>query len=125
VSSLTRPFIYDPTGKRDPFSAPETKLDVVKPSGLFGPLLAAQEIKLDDVTVKGIVLDPVRPRALIQYPDPNKQGAKIKTWVAVKDYLGENFGVVSAIRDGQVIILQTLEEGDKKSTTTRTLTIRK
>jgi Tfp pilus assembly protein PilP len=125
VSSLIKPFNYESANKRDPFAPPEVSLEAPRPVGLFGPLLAMQEVKLDEVKLKGIILNPTHPVALVQYPDPNKAGATLKAKISVKDYLGENFGVVSAIRDGQVIIVQTLDQGDKKSTTTRTLTIRK
>jgi Tfp pilus assembly protein PilP len=125
VSSLIKPFEYDSTNKRDPFAPPEVSLEAPRPVGLFGPLLPMQEVKLDDVKLKGIVLNPTHPVALVQFPGPTKESGMVKARVSVRDYLGENFGIVSAIRDGQVVIVQTLDQGDKKSTTTRTLTIRK
>lgn len=127
VLKLTQPFIYE-DGLRDPFVPPEGKAIPLVPKDLFGPLLEMQEVPLESVTVKGIFLDPVNPKALISYKNPHPssgQPTEFLKKISIKDYLGENFGVVSSIRDGQVIIVQTLEEGDKKSTTTRTLTIRK
>lgn len=127
VLKLTQPFIYE-EGQRDPFIPPEGKAVPLAQKELFGPLLEMQEIPLESVTVKGIFLDPVNPKALISYKNPHPSSGQPDEFlkkITIKDYLGENFGVVSSIRDGQVIIVQTLDEGDKKSTTTRTLTIRK
>lgn len=121
VSRLTKPFDYEREGKRDPFRLPAAKVTPLQPGALFGPFLPLQEVKLADVTVKGIVLDSVSPKALIAVKGEKTEMHRI----AVGDYLGEDFGVVQAIRDGQVIIVQTFGEGNKKSTTTRTLYIRK
>jgi Tfp pilus assembly protein PilP len=123
VKRLTEPFIYDRSGKRDPFLLPETKEAPLLPGAYFGPFLAIQELKLKNITIKGIIMDPVKPKALISYK--NEKDEVITQTLRVGDYLGENFGVVQAIRDGKIIIVQTLGEGDKKSTSTITLSIRK
>lgn len=122
VKRLTVPFEYFGEDKRDPFILPEAKEAPLLPGPYFGPFLPMQEYALQDVVVKGIILDPVRPKALLQV----KQGSDTKLIrVTVGEYLGENFGMIQAIRDGKVIVVQTLGEGDKKSTSTITLSIRK
>lgn len=122
VITLTKPFVYDRAGKRDPFAAPVGKPPPLIPGEVFGPFLELQEIPLESIVLKGIFLDPVSPKVLIEY---DVKGKKTFKRLTIRDYLGENFGVISSIRDGQVIVVQTLDQGDQKSTTTRTLTIRK
>ncbi|MCB9072973.1 MAG: pilus assembly protein PilP [Bdellovibrionaceae bacterium] len=123
VKRLTEPFNYEREGRRDPFVLPEAKKAPLLPGSYFGPFLPLQEVHLSDVTIKGIIEDPVKPTALIAFK--NYKGKEILKKVGVGDYLGENFGVIQAIRDGKIIIVQTFGEGDKKSTSTITLSIRK
>ncbi len=128
VKRLTEPFNYVRKGKRDPFLLPETKEAPLLPGSYFGPFLPLQEVKLQDVVIKGIIMDRVKPKAFIQIPDDSpglKQKKSRIVKVTVGDYLGENFGIIQAIREGKIIIVQTLGEGQQKSTSTITLSIRK
>lgn len=127
VKRLTEPFSYEREGKRDPFLLPETKEAPLLPGSYFGPFLPLQEVRLKDVIIKGIIMDRVKPKAFLQIPTEGAKGGKgtHMVRVGVGDYLGENFGVIQAIREGKIIIVQTLGEGDKKSTSTITLSIRK
>lgn len=122
VKRLTESFNYERENKRDPFLLPEAKEAPLLPGAYFGPFLPLQEIKLSDVVIKGILMDRVKPKAIIQIMD-NGKPRLIK--VQVGDYLGENFGIIQAIREGKIIIVQTFGEGEKKSTSTITLSIRK
>ncbi len=122
VKRLTESFNYERENKRDPFLLPEAKEAPLLPGAYFGPFLELQEIKLADVVVKGILMDRVKPKAIIQISE-NGKPRLIK--VQIGDYLGENFGVIQAIREGKIIIVQTLGEGEKKSTSTITLSIGK
>lgn len=125
VKRLTEPFNYVREGKRDPFLLPERKEAPLLPGSYFGPFLPLQEIQLKDVVIKGIILDRVKPKAFLLVPDPTTPMKNRMIRVSVGDYLGENFGVIQAIREGKIIIVQTLGEGNAKSTSTITLSIRK
>lgn len=124
MMKLIQPFVYNKTEtSRDPFKLPEVSLVPLTPGPFFGPFLGSQDINLDDVTLKGIILDPTRPKALIGYKDSN--GKDTMTTVTIGDAIGDNFGRVQAIRDGKVIIVQTLEENGAWRTTTRVISVRK
>lgn len=122
VKRLTESFNYERENKRDPFLLPEAKEAPLLPGAYFGPFLPLQEIKLNELKIKGILMDRVKPKAIIEIVE-NGKPKLIR--VQVGDYLGENFGIIQAIREGKIIIVQTLGEGDKKSTSTITLSIRK
>lgn len=128
VQRLTEPFLYDREGKRDPFLLPETKEVALLPGAYFGPFLPLQEVELKNVVIKGIILDRVKPKAILEIPMGSGTGAESKkslVKVSIGDYLGENFGVIRSIQEGKIIIVQTLGEGEQKSTSTITLSIRK
>ena len=37
----------------------------------------------------------------------------------IKDYIGENFGYVATIREKEVVVIQTIEENEKRYSTTK------
>ncbi len=123
VKKLTTPFEYDRQAKRDPFRLPElTNIDV-QLGGYFGPFLELQEVPLDTIKVRALILDPVSPKAVVAFKGDEEKMVSRK--VKIGDFIGESFGVVQAIREGQIIVVQTFVEGDQKLTTTKTLNIRK
>lgn len=123
VKKLTTPFEYDRQSKRDPFRLPEVSGIEIPLGAYFGPFLELQEVRLENIKIQALILDPIRPKAVISFE--NYAGKKVTRKIFIGDYLGENFGIVQAIREGQVIVVQTFVEGDQKSTTTKTLNIRK
>ncbi len=123
VKKLTSPFEYDRQTRRDPFRLPEISGIEIPLGAYFGPFLELQEIPLNDIKIKALILDPIRPKAIISYLNHENKTTNRKVFVG--DYLGENYGLIQAIREGQIIIVQTFVEGDKKLTTTKTLNIRK
>ncbi|MBY0383963.1 pilus assembly protein PilP [bacterium] len=124
VKKLTTPFEYDRQAKRDPFRLPEVSGMEIPLGAYFGPFLELQEVRLEDVKIKALLLDPLRPKAVIAF-SPENNAKPITRKIFVGDYLGENFGIVQAIREGQIVVVQTFVEGEKKFTTTKTLSIRK
>jgi Tfp pilus assembly protein PilP len=123
VKKLTSPFDYDRTSRRDPFRLPEISGVEIPLGAYFGPFLDLQEIPLDEIKIKALILDPIRPKAIISFMDHDNKPVNRKVFVG--DYIGENYGIIQSIREGQIIIVQTFVEGDKKLTTTKTLNIRK
>ncbi len=123
VKKLTSPFEYDRQSRRDPFRLPEISGVEIPLGAYFGPFLELQEVPLVDIKIKALILDPVHPKAIISYL--NHENKTVTRKVVIGDYLGENYGIIQAIREGQIIVVQTFVEGDKKLTTTKTLNIRK
>lgn len=123
VKKITAPFEYDRQSKRDPFRLPEVSGIEIPLGAYFGPLLELQEVRLADIKIKALLLDPVRPKAVISFK--NYEDKMVNRKIFIGDYVGENFGIVQAIREGQIVIVQTFVEGDQKLTTTKTLNIRK
>lgn len=101
-------YMYDPTGKRDPFKAykavrPLPKASAPKPESLE-PL---QRWELDRLQIVGILWDVRTPRAMVKDPD----GAVYT--VTKNSKIGRNEGFVAAIREGEVVVVETkYEEGN-------------
>jgi type IV pilus assembly protein PilP len=109
-------YVYDPTGKRDPF----------KPYKSFRPLPVEQQVgkkaveileplqkyELEKLQIVGILWDVKTPRALLRDPD----GA-VHT-VIRNTKLGRNEGVVAAIREGEIVVVETIYiDGNAKKET--------
>jgi Tfp pilus assembly protein PilP len=123
VKKLTMPFEYDRQAKRDPFRLPEVSAVEIPLGGYFGPFLELQEVQLESIKIKALILDPVRPKAVVAFK--NNDDKEVSRKIHVGDYIGENFGRVHAIRENQIVVIQTFVEGQQKSTTMKTLNIRK
>lgn len=99
-------YVYDPTGKRDPFK-PFKELRPIADKGngasvKQGSLEPLQRWDLDRLQVVGILWEVKRPRAMLRDPD----GA---VYTIVKSSrVGRNEGIVTAIREGEVVIVETL-----------------
>jgi Tfp pilus assembly protein PilP len=125
LAELIKPIEYNKEERgRDPFRLPDIPLEPLSPGPVFGPFSQMQEVPLDQIQVKGIILHPTSSKAIVAFKPPGADKEKTVV-VRVGDPLGENFGRVQAIRDGKVIILQTLEENGALRTTTHVLSIRR
>ena len=117
---LVREFLpvyeYGSEGRKDPFAQPvvEKPLD---PLPIHGPVLPLQTINLDQIQVKAILWNVAKPKAIIELPDGNIITIKLK------DRLGNRNGYVAAIREGEVILVETVEEQGKVFSNTRILTL--
>lgn len=127
--------IYDPTGRRDPFK-PYTKTVTVKTttvtelsegkdgtkkavtkkvrieSGPVGPL---QKWDLEKYRVVGILWDVKKPRAMLRDPD-----GTIYT-VMQNSKVGRNNGSVIAIREGEVVVEQFIDDNGAELKQTKVL----
>ncbi len=121
IQDYASPFVYEKDGQLDPFVLPEG-LNPLVPGAYFGPFLELQEVKLDFVKLKGVFLDPSRPRVLVQVRIADKEKL---VRLGKNDYLGENFGYIAAIRENEIVVVQTFDQGNKKYSTTRTISIEK
>lgn len=115
-------FVYDPIGKRDPFRPYKT----VRPSsGSAGkpPATAVleplQRWEIERLQVVGILWDVRTPRALILDPD----GAVVT--VVKNSKIGRNDGFVAAIREGEVVVMETKYEDDRPVKEARVMELKK
>lgn len=95
-------WVYDPTGRRDPFRPFGNKSAVTVANGdLLDPL---QRFNLEELKILGILWDVSRPRALVR--DPNKN---VHT-VFVGTKMGSRHGMVVAIRESEVLVQESVDE---------------
>ncbi|MFM6928608.1 MAG: pilus assembly protein PilP [Bdellovibrio sp.] len=112
-------YVYDPTGKRDPFKpfrAIRTTTHKDIPKDQLEPL---QRWELDRLQIVGILWDVGTPRAMIKDPD----GAVFT--VIKNSKIGRNEGYVSAIREGEIVIVEVKYEEDKPIKETRVMELKK
>ncbi|MBO9666858.1 MAG: pilus assembly protein PilP [Bdellovibrio sp.] len=112
-------YVYDPTGKRDPFkpfrvirvsSRKEVPVEQLEP---------LQRWDLDRLQIVGILWDVGRPRAMIRDPDGT-------VYTIIKNSkIGRNEGYVSAIREGEIVVVETKYDEDKAIKETRVIEFKK
>lgn len=111
---------YDPTGKRDPFkvfrTVRPTHQEPLKPNEILEPL---QRWEVDRLQVVGILWDVRTPRAMIRDPDGG-----VYT-VTKNSKIGRSEGFVAAIREGEVVVVETKYDDGKSVKETRVLELRK
>lgn len=108
-------YVYDPTGRRDPF-APYKAIRI----GRTGPLLEPLQMQdLEKLSLIGILWDVNAPRALVKDPD-----GKLHTLVK-NTKLGRNNGYVAVIREGEVVVIETVDEDGKSFKRTKILEFKK
>lgn len=107
-------FIYDPTGKRDPFdpnlggpteAAPAPTIEepemptetIVRRDRPLDPLEAYD---LAQIKVEAVIWDTKSPRAMLRDPQGGVHYVKIKSRIGKKD------GFVVAIREGEVVVVE-------------------
>jgi type IV pilus assembly protein PilP len=103
ISSFLKPFDYDPRGRRDPFEPPY--IDKPQAEGaVHGPFLPLQQFDLTQLKLTGIIWDVKHPKAMIVDP----QG-KVHI-VGPNTKVGKNNGYIAAIREGEIVVVETTEE---------------
>lgn len=97
-------YLYDPTGKRDPFKpyrAPRVR-GANQQAIPVDPLLT---IEVGQLEVLGIMWNTSQPRAVVQ---DNQQ----RTYTIFKNSrVGRNEGVVADIREGEIVIVEKFDDG--------------
>lgn len=113
-------YVYDPTGKRDPFKVFKTvrplQVDAIKQTEILEPL---QRWELERLRVVGILWDVRTPRAMIKDPDG------VVFVVTKNSKVGRNEGFVAAIREGEVVIVETKYEDGKALRDPKVLELKK
>ncbi len=113
-------FAYDPTGKRDPFTPFRTiriaAPDVTRPIEELEPL---QRWDLERLQVVGILWDVRSPRAMVRDPDGG-------LFTIVKNSkIGRNEGFVAAIREGEIVVVETIYQEGNPTKESRVLELKK
>jgi type IV pilus assembly protein PilP len=111
-------YAYDPNGKRDPFK-PFRIIKATRketPSDQLEPL---QRWDLERLQIVGILWDVKTPRAMIRDPDGG-------VFTVVKSSkVGRNDGYISAIREGEIVVIETRYDEDKPVKESRIMEFKK
>lgn len=103
LQGLMDPFDYDPRGRKDPFAQPVLDRPVAQ-GATQGPLLPLQKYELGKLKLIGIIWDVKRPRAMINDPDGKVHIVGPNTKIGVRN------GYIAVIREGEIVIVETVEE---------------
>jgi len=111
-------YFYDPTGKRDPFKAFRAVVTTVgqKQTAALEPL---QKYELDRLQIIGILWEVRTPRAMVKDPDG------VVHTVVKNTRIGRNEGYVAAIREGEIVVIETRYDDGKPIREPRVLEFRK
>lgn len=112
IQSYLQPFEYNREELRDPFET-QGSSNPLEPGQVYGPFLKLQNYRLSQFKLKGLMWGNKNPVAVFQAPDGESYRLKIK------DYIGENFGYIAMIREREVVVIQTIEENNKRYSTTK------
>lgn len=106
LSGFMEPFPYDPQGRKDPFAQP-TVAKEMEQGQFHGPVLPLQKFALDELRLIGVIWDVNKPRAMFQDREQNVHviGPNAK--------IGNRNGYVAAIREGEVVVIETTEQDGK------------
>ncbi|MDG0816719.1 pilus assembly protein PilP [Bdellovibrio svalbardensis] len=112
-------YIYDPTGKRDPFKPFRMARPTGKVEKTEVPLEPLQRWEVDRLQIVGILWDVKTPRAMVKDPD----GA---VYTVVKNSkIGRSEGFVAAIREGEIVVVETKYDDGKATKETRVMEFKK
>jgi type IV pilus assembly protein PilP len=112
-------YVYDPAARRDPFRP----YRVIR--GTEGPKRGSNEIEplqrydLDQLSVMGVLWDVRQPRALVRDGDGNLHT------VVKNSKMGRNSGFVAMIREGEIVVIETIEDEGRTYKKTRVLEFKK
>ncbi|MGZ3772465.1 MAG: pilus assembly protein PilP [Pseudobdellovibrionaceae bacterium] len=114
---------YDPTGKRDPFKVfraiRSARIEVAKLANAMEALDPLQRWEIDRLQVVGILWDVRVPRAMVRDPD-----GTLYT-ITKNSKIGRNEGFVAAIREGEVVVIETKYEEGQAVKDTRIMELKK
>ena len=109
---------YDPESRRDPFKAFRAVRPVIEPGSKVN-IEPLQRYEIEKLQVVGILWDVRTPRAMLKDPE----GA-VHT-IVKNSKVGRNEGFVAAIREGEVVVVETLYDDGKVLKETRVMELSK
>lgn len=102
LSGLIDPFVYDERGRRDPFAQPIDDRPAAQ-GPLHGPLLPLQKYEVAQIRLIGIIWDVARPKAMIKDPDGKTH------IVGTNTKIGPRNGYIAVIREGEIVVVETID----------------
>lgn len=102
-AGFTEPFEYENRNNRDPFQQPIPDVPVQQ-GALHGPVLPLQKYDLGQLRLVGIIWDVRRPKAMIKDPTGNTH------IVATNTKVGPKNGYIAVIREGEIVVVETIEQ---------------
>lgn len=106
LQGLMDPFDYDPRGRKDPFAQPVLDRPVA-PGAAHGPILPLQRYDIAKLKLIGIIWDVKRPRAMISDPDGKMHVVGPNTKIGIRN------GYIAVIREGEIVVVETVEENGR------------
>lgn len=122
ATAPTDAFVYDPTGKRDPFEPDLPREAIQQPKVIqetpvtqeetaeqqtpkqTRPLEPLEAYDLSQLKVSAIIWDTKNPRAMITDPQRGTHYVKLKTRI------GRHNGFIAAIREGEIVVVEYGQE---------------
>lgn len=117
-SVLMDQFVYEPRGRRDPFIQPIPDRPAL-PQGMHGPLLPLQKFELGQLRLTGIIWDVANPRAMIRDP------SGMMHVVGPNTKLGPRNGYIAVIREGEIVVVETVDQDGRLVSTAQVVRIMK
>lgn len=115
-SGMMDPFDYDPRGRRDPFAQPQVDRPVTQ--GLIhGPLLPLQRFDLNQLRLTAILWDVHSPKAMLKDPEGHIYVVTPNTKI------GPRNGYVAAIREGEIVVVETVDQDGRLVSTAQIVRI--
>lgn len=113
IQTFLEPFIYQGDNRRDPF-APFQEFD---PTGgaVAGPVLPLQRFDIDELKLVGVIWNVPNPKAM--FTDPTNRVHIL----GKDDRIGRNNGYIAVIREGEVVIVETVTVRGELAYSTRVL----
>jgi type IV pilus assembly protein PilP len=117
-SGIVDPYDYETRGRRDPFGQPVPDKPLVK-GPVHGPLLPLQKFEIGQLRLMAILWDVSRPQAMLKDPDGNV------FIVGPNSKVGPYNGYVAAIREGEIVVVETKEQDGRLVSTAQVVKIAK
>jgi type IV pilus assembly protein PilP len=118
LSGIMDPFDYDPRGRRDPFGQ-DVPSKPIPQGNVHGPLLPLQRFELNQLQLTGILWDVAHPKAMIKDPLGNIYV------IGPNARIGPRNGYVAAIREGEIVVVETIDQDGRLISTAQVVKIAK
>jgi Tfp pilus assembly protein PilP len=112
------PFEYEERGRRDPFVQPLADKPML-PGQVHGPLLPLQRFDINQMALVGIIWDVRKPKAMLKDP------SGMTHIVGPNTKIGPRNGYIAVIREGEIVVIETIDQEGKLVSTAQVVKIAK